>query len=105
VNEGHENDCAVARRSQTQILMTKLLLSFALAGLLALCAAYFTLVYYRLVSIAKGIAGPFEWPADVASSGDHRAYLERRCDCGAYLGMDSCSPIVPKLPRRLKRPA
>ena len=49
--------------------MIKLLSSFALAGFLALCAAYFTLAYYRLVSIAKGIAGPFEWPADVASRG------------------------------------
>ena len=48
---------------KTQILMIELLLSFALAGLLALCATYFTLAYYRLVSIAKGIAGPFEWPA------------------------------------------
>jgi hypothetical protein len=46
---------------KTQILMIKLLLSFALAGLLALCATYFTLAYYRLVSIAKGIARPFEW--------------------------------------------
>jgi hypothetical protein len=77
---------------KTQILMIKLLLSFALAGLLTLCATYFTLAYYRLVWIAKGIAGPFEWPAGVASSGDHRAYLERRSDSGAYLGMDSCSP-------------
>ena len=74
----------------------KLLLSFALAGLLALCVSYLTLAYYRLLSIAKGIAGPFEWPADVASSGDHRAYLERRCDSGAYLGMDSCSPDYSK---------
>jgi len=56
-----------------QILMIKLLLSFALAGLSPLCATYLTLVHYRLVSIAKGIVGPFEWPADVASSGDHRA--------------------------------
>jgi hypothetical protein len=49
--------------------MMKLLLSFALAALLALCVSYLTLAYYRLVSIAKGIVGPFEWPADVASSG------------------------------------
>jgi hypothetical protein len=63
---------------KTQILMIKLLMSFALIGLLALCATYFTLAYYRLVSIAKGIAGPFEWQADAASSGDHRVYLERR---------------------------
>ena len=60
---------------KTQILMIKLLLSFALAGLSPLCATYLTLVHYRLVSIAKGIVEPFEWPADVASSGDHRAYL------------------------------
>jgi len=38
---------------KTQILMIELLLSFALAGLLTLCATYFTLAYYRLVSIAK----------------------------------------------------
>ena len=87
-----------------QTLMMKLLLSFALAGLLGLCAAYFTLVYYRLVSIAKGIAGPFEWPADVASSGDRRAYLERRCDSGAYLDMDSVPQTIPKLPSHLKWP-
>jgi hypothetical protein len=46
---------------KTQTLMMKLLLlSFALAALLALCVSYLTLAYYRLVSIAKGIAGPFE---------------------------------------------
>jgi len=89
---------------KTQTLMMKLLLSFALAGLLALCVSYLTLAYYRLVSIAKGIAGPFEWPADVASSGDHRAYLERRCDSGAYLDMDSVPQIIPKLTSDLKRP-
>ena len=87
---------------KTQLLMIKLLSSFALAGFLALCAAYFTLAYYRLVSIAKGIAGPFEWPADVASSRDHRAYLERRCDSGAYLDMDSVPQTIPKHPSRLK---
>jgi hypothetical protein len=38
-----------------QIFMMKLLLASALAGLLLLCATYFTLVYYRLVAIAKGI--------------------------------------------------
>ena len=38
---------------KTQILMIKLLLSFALAGLSPLCATYLTLVHYRLVSIAK----------------------------------------------------
>jgi hypothetical protein len=89
---------------KTQTLMMKLLLSFALAGLLALCVSYLTLAYYRLLSIAKGIAGPFEWPADVASSGDHRAYLERRCDSGAYLDMDSVPQIIPKLTSDLKRP-
>jgi hypothetical protein len=89
---------------KTQILMIKLLLTFALAGLLALCATYFTLVYYRLVSIAKGIAGPFEWPADIASSADHRAYLELRCDSEAYLDVDSVPQTMPKLPSHLKRP-
>jgi hypothetical protein len=89
---------------KTQILIIKLLLSFTLAGLLALCATYFTLAYYRLVSIAKGIAGPFEWPADVASSGDDRAYLEQRCDSGAYLDMDSVPQTIPKLTSHLKRP-
>jgi hypothetical protein len=89
---------------KTQILMIKLLLSFALAGLSPLCATYLTLVHYRLVSIAKGIVGPFEWPADVASSGDHRAYLERRCDSGAYLDMDSVPQTIPKLPSRLQGP-
>jgi hypothetical protein len=78
---------------KTQILMIKLLLSFALAGLSPLCATYLTLVHYRLVSIAKGIVGPFEWPADVASSGDHRAYLERRCDSGAYLDSRLQGPV------------
>jgi hypothetical protein len=34
--------------------MIKLLLAFVVAGLLSLCAAYSILVYYRLVSIAKG---------------------------------------------------
>jgi hypothetical protein len=62
------------------------------------------LAYYLLVSIAKGIAGPFEWPADVASSGDYRAYLERRCDSGAYLDMDSVPQTIPKLPSRLQGP-
>jgi len=38
-----------------QIPIVKLLLAFALAGLLLLCAIYSTLAYYRLVSIAKGI--------------------------------------------------
>jgi hypothetical protein len=38
-----------------QISMMKLLLAFALAGLLLLCATYSTLAYYRLVAIAKGI--------------------------------------------------
>jgi len=33
--------------------IVKLLLAFALAGLLLLCAIYSTLAYYRLVSIAK----------------------------------------------------
>jgi hypothetical protein len=33
----------------------KLLLAFALAGLLLLCATYSTLVYYRMIAIAKGI--------------------------------------------------
>jgi hypothetical protein len=89
---------------KTQILMIKLLLSFALAGLLALCATYLTLAYCRLVSIAKGIARPFEWPADVASSGDHRAYLERRCGTGAYLDMDSVPQTIPKLTSRLQGP-
>jgi hypothetical protein len=37
-----------------QIFMMKLLLAFALAGLLLLCATYSTLVYYRLIAIAKG---------------------------------------------------
>jgi hypothetical protein len=51
---------------KTQILMIKLLLSFALAGLLTLCATCFTLAYYRLVSIAKGIAGPaLKWTRSV----------------------------------------
>jgi hypothetical protein len=38
-----------------QISMMKLLLAFALAGLLLLCTTYSTLMYYRLVAIAKGI--------------------------------------------------
>jgi len=89
---------------KTQTLMMKLLLSFALAGLLALCVSYLTLAYYRLLSIAKGIAGPFEWPADVTSSGDHRGYLERRCGSEAYLDMDSVPQTIPKLPSRLQGP-
>jgi hypothetical protein len=51
---------------KTQIFMIKLLLSFALAGLLLLYAIYSTLAYYRLVSIAKGIA-PYGWIGSVAS--------------------------------------
>jgi hypothetical protein len=36
-----------------QIRILQLLLAFPLTGLLLLCAFYFTLVYYRLVSVAK----------------------------------------------------
>ena len=36
-----------------QIRIVQLLLAFALAGLALLCAIYSTLVYYRLVSVAK----------------------------------------------------
>jgi hypothetical protein len=39
---------------KTQIFMMKLLLAFALAGLLLLYATYATLSYYRLVAIVKG---------------------------------------------------
>jgi hypothetical protein len=52
---------------KTQISMMKLLLAFALAGLLLLCASllllcaiYSALAYYRLVWIAKGIK-PYGW--------------------------------------------
>ena len=41
--------------NEKTISMMKLLLAFALAGLLLLCATYSTLAYYRLVAIAKGI--------------------------------------------------
>jgi len=40
--------------------MMKLLLALVVAGLLLLCVAYSILVYYRLVSIAKGIE-PYGW--------------------------------------------
>jgi hypothetical protein len=40
--------------------MMKLLLAFALAGFLLVCAIYSTLAYYRLVWIAKGIK-PYGW--------------------------------------------
>jgi hypothetical protein len=43
-----------------QFSMMKLLLAFAAAGLLLLCATYSTLAYYRLVWIAKGIE-PYGW--------------------------------------------
>ena len=43
-----------------QISMMKLLLAFALAGLLLLFATYSTLVYYRMIAIAKGIE-PYGW--------------------------------------------
>jgi hypothetical protein len=40
---------------KTHISVMKLLLAFALGGLLLLCATYYTVAYCRLVSIAKGI--------------------------------------------------
>jgi hypothetical protein len=33
--------------------MVKLLMAFVMAGILFLCAIYCTLVYYRLVAVAK----------------------------------------------------
>ena len=55
--------------------MMKLLLAFALAGLfsLLLCATYFTLVYYRLVAIAKGIE-----PYDLIRS---RNFFQPKAEC------------------------
>jgi len=41
-----------------QIRIVQLLLAFALAGLALLCAIYSTLVYYRLVSVAKANLTP-----------------------------------------------